>query len=166
MLSELKCGTQYRGLECLQLKTRRIVPSPIDMKFFYALLNMSYGASYAPWHVDQLLLGHPLIYGVWHPYKYSAEMTYKAFIPIAKFFEQGWDLKVLVVVPLKVKLRHTEKTIVGLLLAPAPGYSNENTIEQEMSHNIVHCKGPHTWDLNQTLDKGQCTNKCGDRATI
>ena len=44
-------------------------------------------------------------------------MTYKAFIPIVKFFEQGWDLEVGAVVPLKVKLRHMEKTIVGLLLA-------------------------------------------------
>ena len=65
LLSELKCGTHVeflefvRGLECLQLKTRQIVPFLIDMKIFYALLKMSYGASYAPWHVDHFLLGHP-----------------------------------------------------------------------------------------------------------
>ena len=53
------------------------------------------------------------MYGVWHPYKHSMEMTYKAFSPIVKFLEQGWDLKVGAVVPLKVKLRHMEKTIVG-----------------------------------------------------
>ena len=54
LLSELKCGTHVellefvKGLECLQLKTRRIVPFLIDMKIFYALLKMSYGANYAP----------------------------------------------------------------------------------------------------------------------
>ena len=53
-----------RGLECLQVKTRRTVPFLIDMKIFYALLKTSFGASYAPWHVDQFLLGHPLLYGV------------------------------------------------------------------------------------------------------
>ena len=119
MLSDLKCGSHVellefvRGLECLQVKTRRTVPFLIDMKIFYALLKMSFGASYAPWHVDQFLFGHPLLYGVWHPYKYSVEITYKAFAPIIKFLEQGWDLKAGAVVPMKVKLRHMEKTIVG-----------------------------------------------------
>ena len=55
---------------------------------------------------------------MWHPYKYSVEITYKAFAPIIKFLEQGWDLKAGDVVPMKVKLRHMEKTIVGLFLAP------------------------------------------------
>ena len=87
LLSHLKCGSHVellefvRGLECLQVKTRRNVPFLIDMKIFYALLKMSFRASYAPWHVDQFLLGHPLLYGVWHPYKYSVEITYKALPP-------------------------------------------------------------------------------------
>ena len=65
LLSHLKCGSHVellefvRGLECLQVKTRRTVPFLIDMKIFCALLKMSFGASYAPWHVDQFLLGHP-----------------------------------------------------------------------------------------------------------
>ena len=90
LLSHLKCGSHVellefvRGLECLQVKTRRTVPFLIDMKIFYALLKTSFGASYAPWHVDQFLLGHLLLCGVWHPYKYSVEITYKAFAPIIK----------------------------------------------------------------------------------
>ena len=54
LLSHLKCGSHVallefvRGLECLQVKTRRTVPYLIDMKIFYALLKMSFGASYAP----------------------------------------------------------------------------------------------------------------------
>ena len=125
LLSHLKCGSHVellelvRGLECLEVKTRRTVPFLIDMKIFYALLKMSVGASYAPWHVDHFLLGDPLLYGVWHPYKYSVEITYKAFAPIIEFLEQGWDLKAGVVVPMKIKLRHVEKTIVGLFLATA-----------------------------------------------
>ena len=99
LLSHLKCGSHFellefvRGLECLQVKTRRTVPFLIDMKIFYALMKMSFGASYAPWHVDQFLLGHPLLYGVWHPYKYSVEITYKAFAPIIKFLEQVCTLR-------------------------------------------------------------------------
>ena len=58
LLSHVKCGSHFdflefvRELECLQVKTRRTVPFLIDMKIFYALLKMSFGASYAPWHVD------------------------------------------------------------------------------------------------------------------
>ena len=81
---------------------------------FLSLLKMSYGASYSVWHVDQILLGHPLMYRVWHPYKYSVENTYKALAPNLRFLEQGWDLKLATVLPLKVKLRRMEKTIVGL----------------------------------------------------
>ena len=56
LLSHLKCESHVEllefvsGLECLQVKTRRTVSFLIDMKIFYALLKMSFGASYAPWH--------------------------------------------------------------------------------------------------------------------
>ena len=54
LLPELKCGTHVellefvKGPECLQLKTRQLVPFLIDMKIFYALLKISYGVSYTP----------------------------------------------------------------------------------------------------------------------
>ena len=142
-LSHLKCGSYVellefvRGLECLQVKTRRTVPFVIDMKIFYALLKMLFGASYAPWHVDQFLLGHLLLYGVWHPYKYYVEITYKAFAPITKFLEQGWDLKAGAVVPMKVKLRHMEKTIVGLFLATAASKAWLDSITQVLMSNLA-----------------------------
>ena len=53
------------------------------------------------------------------PYKYSVEMTYKAFVPIVKFLEQGWELTLGALVPVKVKPRHVEKTLIGLMLATA-----------------------------------------------
>ena len=96
----------------------------------FVFLKMSYGASYAPWHADQFLLGHPSTYGVWHPYKYFVEMTHRALIPIAKFLEQRWDLKVGAEVPLEVKLCHMEKTIVGLLLATAANKTPSDSTTQ------------------------------------
>ena len=127
----------FSGLECLQVKTRWTVPFLIDMKIFYALLKMSFGASYAPWHVDQFLLGHPLLYGVWHPYKYSVEITYKAFAPVIKFLEQGWDLKAGAVVPMKVKLGHMEKTVVGLFLAKAANKARNDSTTQVLMSNLA-----------------------------
>ena len=143
LLSHLKCGSHVeflefvRGLECLQVKTRRTVPFLIDMKIFYALLKISFGASYAPWHVDQFLLGHPLLYGDWHPYKYPVEITYKAFAPIIKFLEQGWDLKAGAVVPMKVKLRHMERTIVGLFLAKAANKARLDSNTHVLMSNLA-----------------------------
>ena len=126
-----------RGLACLQVKTTRNVPFPIDMKIFYALLKMTFGASYAPWHVDQFVLGNPLLHGVWHPYKYSVEITYKAFAPIIKFLEQGWDLKAGAVVPMKVKLRHMEETIVGLFLATTANKPRLDSTTQVLMSNLA-----------------------------
>ena len=62
-------------------------------------------------------------------------MTYTAFVPIVKFLEQGWDLKVGAVVPLKVKLRHMAKTIVGLLLATAANKAQLDSMTQVLSDN-------------------------------
>ena len=51
LLSHLKCGSHVellefvKGLECLQMKTRRTLPFLIDLKIFYAFLKMSFGAS-------------------------------------------------------------------------------------------------------------------------
>ena len=125
LLLHLKHGSHVEllefvgGLECLQVKTGRTVPFVIDMKLFYALLKTLFRASYAPWHVDQFLSGHPLLYNVWHPYKYYVEITYEAFAPITQFLEQGWDLKAGAVVPMKVRLRHMEKNHCWFVL----GYS-------------------------------------------
>ena len=143
LLSHLKCGSDVElleflgGLECSQVKTRRTLPFLIDMKIFYALLKMSFGASYALWPVDQFLLGHPLLYGVSHPYKYSVEITYKALAPIIKFLEQCWDLKAGVAVPMKVILRHMEKTIVGLFLATAANKARLDITSQVLMSNLA-----------------------------
>ena len=157
LLSHSKCGSHVellefvRGLECLQVKTRRNVLFLIDMKIFYALLKMLFGASYAPWHVDQFLLGHPLLYGVWHPYKYSLEITYKAFAPIIKFVEQGWDLKAGAVVPMKVNMRHMEKTIVGLFLATAANEEWLNTTTHVLMSNLAELSNAQSLGLKCVL---------------
>ena len=143
LLSHLKCGSHVellefvRGLEWLPVKTRQTVQFLMDMKIFYALLKMSFGASYAPLHVDHFLLGRRLLYGVCHPYKYSVEITCKAFAPIIKFLEQGWDLKAGAVVPMKVKLHHMEKTIVGLFLATTANKARLDSTTQVLMSNLA-----------------------------
>ena len=74
-------------LSCVEHHT--CVPLLVDMKVHFALLKLCYGAIYVPWKVPQLLLGFPLVYGVWHSYKYYVELIYRAFLPFLKFLEQG-----------------------------------------------------------------------------
>ena len=59
----------------------------------------------------------PLVYGVWHSYKYCVEFIYRAFPPFIKFLEQGNSLQVGSILPRKVKVIHMKKTLLGLMLA-------------------------------------------------
>ena len=104
-------------LSCVEHRTKHCVPLLVDMKIHFALLKLCYGAAYVPWNVPQLLLGFPLVYGVWHSYKHCVELIYRAFLPFIKFLEQGNSLQVGSILPRKVKVIHMEKTLLGLMLA-------------------------------------------------
>ena len=67
------------------------------------------------------------------------EITYKAFAPIIQFLKQGWDLKAGAVVPMKVKLRHMEKTIVGLFLATASNKARLDSTTQVLMGILLSC---------------------------
>ena len=109
-LSELRPGTHKEllqlvvDLSCVQHGTRRCVPLLVDIKIHFALLKLCDGAAYVSWNVPQLLLGFPLVYGVWHSYKYCIELLYRAFLSFIKFFEQGNSLHDWSILPRKVKV--------------------------------------------------------------
>ena len=65
------------------------------------------------------------------------EITYKALAPIIQFLEQGWNLKARAVVPMKVKLRHIEKTIVGLFLATVANKARLDSTTQVLMSNLA-----------------------------
>ena len=135
-LSELRSGTHKEllqlvvDLSCVEHRTRHCVPLLVDMKIHFALLKLCYGAAYAPWNVPQLLLGFPLVYGVWHSYKYCVELIYGAFLPFIKFLEQGNSLQVGSILRRKVKVIHMEKTLLGLMLATS---SNRGRLDERVT---------------------------------
>ena len=65
------------------------------------------------------------------------EITYKAFAPFIKFLEQGWDQKAGAVVPMKVKMRHMEKSIVGLFLATAANKARLDSTTRVLMSNLA-----------------------------
>ena len=135
-LSELRSDTHKEllqlvvDLSCVEHRTRHCVPLLVDMKIHFALLKLCYGAAYVPWNVPQLLLGFPLVYGVWHSYKYCVELIYRAFLPFIKFLEQGNSLQVGSILPRKVKVIHMEKTLLGLMLATS---SNRGKLDERVT---------------------------------
>ena len=57
-------------VERVEMQTHRSFAILIDMKVRFHLCKMMYGL-YWRWEMRQLLLSPPIIYGVWHPYKYA-----------------------------------------------------------------------------------------------
>ena len=125
-------------LSCVEHRTRHCVPLLVDMKIHFALLKLCYGAAYVPWRVPQLLLGFPLVYGVWHSYKYCVELIYRAFLPFIKFLEQGNSLQVGSILPRKVKVIHMEKTLLGLMLATS---SNRGRLDERVTSLLNSQRG-------------------------
>ena len=132
-VSQLRSGThkellQLSGdLSCVEHRTRHCVPLLVDMKIHFALLKLRYGAAYIPWNVPQLSLDFPLVYGVWHSYKYCVELIYRAFPPFIKFLEHRNSLQVGSILPRKVKVIHMENTLLGLILATS---SNRGRLDE------------------------------------
>ena len=136
-LSELRSGTHKQlwqavvDLSCVEHRTRNCVPLLVDMKIHFPLLKLCYGAAYVPWNVPQLLLGFPLVYCVWHSYKYCVELIYRAFLPFIKFLEQGNSLRVGSILAPKVKVIHMDKTLLllGLILTAS---SNRGRLDERV----------------------------------
>ena len=104
-------------LTCVEHCTTHCVPLLVDMKIHFALLKLCYGAVYVLWNTGQLLLGFPLIHGIWHSYKYCAELFHRALLPLIKFLGHSTSLQVGYMLPRKPKVVHMEKTLLCLLLS-------------------------------------------------
>ena len=144
-LFELRSGTHKEllqlvvDLSCVEHRTRHCVPLLVDMKIHFALLKLCYGAAYVPWNVPQLLLGFPLVYGVWHSYKYCVELIYRAFLPFIKFLEQGNSLQVGSILARKVKVIHMERTWFVQSIRAA--ITNADTCPPKLWEDVYHDLG-------------------------
>ena len=114
-------------LSCVEHCIRHCVPPLVDIKIHFTPFKLCYGAAYVPWNIPQLLLGFPLVYGVWHSYSYCLELIYGAFVPFFKFSEQGNSLQLGSILPRKVKVIHMEKSLFGLMLATS---SNRGRLDE------------------------------------
>ena len=78
-----------KDLRSVQRHTRRSLPVLVDMNIHYRVLKFMHGESTGKYDFRQWLCSLPVLYGVWHPYKYCVLQVYRVFYPIFALLEHG-----------------------------------------------------------------------------
>ena len=120
-LSELTTGSQVdlvqlmQEIRSVQLHTRRALPVLVDMNIHYRLMKLLYSVNTMHLDMRMWLSAFPLLYGVWHPYKYCVQMVFRKFFPIFILLEST-DHTVGKELSCQRKVLHVEKLVAALLL--------------------------------------------------
>ena len=84
--------------------TSCVLPILIHKKIHYNIMKTIYRASYRAYNVCHKLFGTPVVYGIWHPHKYTVAVTYRLFFPLMVAFSHGTGSRYLGVCILQVDL--------------------------------------------------------------
>ena len=155
MISPLRVGRHVellkliKMLEVVQIETRRCLPLLIDMKVHDHFCKMMLGQSYNKWYTGQLLISHPLVYGVWYPYKYVVTTVYRLFQPLFKLVERvHTGFKSGENVYSKRALLHMQKNVPGLVMAAK---DVQGTLNSRLQHLEGGVRDRHARVLLQGL---------------
>ena len=91
------------------------MPLVVDENIHYRVLKLMYGSATRSFDVALWLGSLPILYGVWHPYKYCLMAVYRMFFPIFALLEvttaeAGREIRG------HRKILHMEKMVAALLL--------------------------------------------------
>ena len=87
MLSDLETGRQTDMVQLMSLlmqfqhRTQHVLPVLVDMNIHYRAMKMVYSVTYAKYDIKKWLVKTPIVYGIWHPYKYACTLMYRRFLP-------------------------------------------------------------------------------------
>lgn len=73
----------------LQSHTARVLPVLVDENIHYRLMKWMYGRAYARLSVREQLVNKPILYGVWHPYKFLCLHLHRQFLTQFAYLYQG-----------------------------------------------------------------------------
>ena len=124
-LSKEKVSGNVSLLNLLQLTrdlaqhTGPVVPVLCAENIHYRICKMMYGEKPTGWNVRLFLRSHPILYGLWHTYKFCVTQTFRSFWLIVTFFRKGL-LRGRDTVPCFPKLITMEITVGALLLGMGP----------------------------------------------
>ena len=97
-------------------QTNRVLPLLVDENIHYKILKLLYGAKNQRWNMRAYLRYVPVVYGVWHAYKFVVTHTFRVFWPILTYLRKGL-LRPGSTILSYPKLIVMEKTIAALMLA-------------------------------------------------
>ena len=97
-------------------QTNRVLPLLVDEKIHYMILKLLYGAKNQRWNMRGYLRYVPVVYGVWHAYKFVVTHTFWVFWPILTYLRKGL-LRPGSTILSYPKLIVMEKCIAALMLA-------------------------------------------------
>ena len=97
-------------------QTNTVLPLLVDENIHYRILKLLYGAKNQRWNMRAYLPYVPVVYGVWHAYKFVVTHTFRVFWPILSYLRKGL-LRPGSTILSYPKLIVMEKTIAALMLA-------------------------------------------------
>ena len=97
-------------------QTNRILPLFVDENIHYRIVKFLYSARNQRWNMRAYLRYVPVVYGVWHAYKFLVTHTLRVFWPILTYQQKGL-LRPGSTILSYPKLIVIQKTIAALMLA-------------------------------------------------
>ena len=97
-------------------ETNRVLPLLADENIHYQILKFLYSANNQRWNMHAYLRYVPVVYGVWHSYKFVVSHTFRVFWPILTYLRKGL-LRPGSTILSYPKQRVMEKPIAALMLA-------------------------------------------------
>ena len=97
-------------------QTNRVLRLLVDENIHYRILKLLYGAKNQRWNMRAYLRYVPVVYGVWHAYKFVVTHTFRVFWPILIYLQKGL-LRPGSTILSYPKLIVMENTIAALMLA-------------------------------------------------
>ena len=70
-------------------QTNRVLPLLVEENIRYRILKLLYGAKNQRWNMRAYLRYVPVVYGVWHAYKFVVTHIFGVFWPILTYLRRG-----------------------------------------------------------------------------
>jgi hypothetical protein len=95
-LSQLTVQRNVNLLEILEFAEvvrrhsgREVLPLLVDIDLWYRLVKMVYARNMLDWRMSEVLRRLPVLYGLWHPYKYVLTVVYRQFHSFFIYLKEG-----------------------------------------------------------------------------
>ena len=100
----------------VQRRTTRQLPLLVDENIHYRVLRLLYATPFQDYDVRRYLADLPLVYGIWHAYKHTLLVVYRAYLPVLVHLEGLRGIQANSTGRSHRKVLYLEKLFAALLL--------------------------------------------------